>query len=35
MKLNIFLVPQGNVTALKDKFGQAGLNAIHSATGGP
>ena len=35
MKLNIFLVPQGNVAAVKDKFGQVGLNVIHSATEGP
>jgi uncharacterized protein (TIGR04141 family) len=35
MKLNIFSVPQGNVAAVKDKFGQVGLNVIHSATDGP
>jgi uncharacterized protein (TIGR04141 family) len=34
MKINIFSVPDGNVSALKAKFDQVGLKAIHTATDG-
>ncbi len=34
MKLNVFFVPNGNVSALKAKFDQVGLKAIHTATDG-
>jgi len=34
MKLNIFSVPDGNVAALKGKFDQVGLEAIHTGPDG-
>ena len=34
MKLNVFFVPDWNVSALKAKFDQVGLKAIHTATDG-
>ena len=34
MKINVFSVPDGNVSALKAKFDQVGLKAIHTATDG-
>jgi uncharacterized protein (TIGR04141 family) len=34
MKLNVFSLPEGNVSALKAKFDQVGLKVIHTATDG-
>jgi len=34
MKINVFSVPDGNVSALRAKFDQVGLTVIHAATDG-